>query len=243
LGSIGGIILAFGGGIISFVSPCVLPLVPAYISFVSGVSVEELRDESRKKKHKKVLFLSLAFVAGFSVIFIMLGAALAGLLSAFFKDPLFYRTAGVVLIFFGLHLAGAIPVKFLNYEKRLNFNPKEVGIGGAFLIGLSFALGWSPCIGPVLAGILAIAMDQGGATEGMILLTAYSLGLGIPFIITALATEKFMSFSGFMRKHFKAIEITSGVFLIGVGVMIFFNLFYVMTLYFTKLFPWLLQIG
>ena len=238
-----GIIAAFFGGFISFVSPCVLPLVPAYISFVSGVSVEELRDESRKKKHKKVLFLSLAFVSGFSVVFILLGAALAELLSAFFKEPLFYKTAGSVLIFFGLHLAGVVPVKFLNYEKRLNLNPKEVGVGGAFLIGLSFALGWSPCIGPILAGILFIAVDQGEATRGMILLTAYSLGLGIPFILTALATEKFMSFSGFMRKHFKAIEITSGVFLIGVGVMIFFNLFYIMTLYFTKMFPWLLQIG
>ena len=238
-----GIIAAFFGGFISFISPCVLPLVPAYITFVSGVSIDELRNDSGKKRQKKVLFLSLSFVLGFSVVFIMLGAALAGLFSAFFKQPLFYRTAGLVRIFFGLHLAGAIPIKFLNYEKRLNFNPKEVGVGGAFLIGLSFALGWSPCIGPVLAGILAIAGVQGGAAEGMMLLSAYSLGLGIPFILTALATDKFMSFSGFMRKHFKAIEITSGVFLIGVGVMIFFNLFYVMTLYFTKMFPWLTQIG
>lgn len=238
-----GIIAAFFGGFISFISPCVLPLVPAYITFVSGVSIDELRNDSGKKRQKKVLFLSLAFVLGFSTIFIMLGAALAGLFSAFFKQPLFYRTAGLVLIFFGLHLAGVIPVKFLNYEKRFNINPKEVGVGGAFLIGLSFALGWSPCIGPVLAGILAIAGVQGGAAEGMILLSAYSLGLGIPFILTALATDKFMSFSGFMRKHYKAIEVTSGAFLIGVGVMIFFNLFYTLTLYFTKLFPWLTQIG
>jgi len=238
-----GIIAAFFGGFISFVSPCVLPLVPAYITFVSGVSIDELRNDSGKKRQKKVLFLSLSFVLGFSVVFIMLGAALAGLFSAFFKQPLFYRTAGLVLIFFGLHLAGAIPIKFLNYEKRLNFNPKEVGVVGAFLIGLSFALGWSPCIGPVLAGILAIAGVQGGAAEGMMLLSAYSLGLGIPFILTALATDTFMSSSGLMGKHFKAIEITSGVFLLGVGVMIFFNLFYVMTLYFTKMFPWLTQIG
>ena len=238
-----GIIAAFFGGFISFISPCVLPLVPAYITFVSGVSIDELRNDSGKKRQKKVLFLSLAFVLGFSTIFIMLGAALAGLFSAFFKQPLFYRTAGLILVFFGLHLAGVIPVKFLNYEKRFNINPKEVGVGGAFLIGLSFALGWSPCIGPVLAGILAIAGVHGGAAEGMILLSAYSLGLGIPFILTALATDKFMSFSGFMRKHYKAIEVTSGAFLIGVGVMIFFNLFYVMTLYFTKMFPWLTQIG
>ncbi|MCH7618571.1 MAG: cytochrome c biogenesis protein CcdA [Candidatus Marinimicrobia bacterium] len=237
------IIAAFFGGFISFISPCVLPLVPAYISFVSGLSMEELKDDASKRNNKKVLLLSLSFVLGFSVVFIALGAALAGLFAAFFKQPLFYRTAGLILVFFGLHLAGVVPIKFLQYEKRININPKEVGFGGAFLIGLSFALGWSPCIGPVLAGILAIAGVQGGAVKGIVLLSAYSLGLGVPFILTALATNRFMSFSGYMRKHYKAIEIISGVFLIGVGVMIFFNLFYVMTLYFTKLFPWLTLIG
>ena len=239
-----GVIAAFFGGFISFVSPCVLPLVPAYISFVSGVSIDELQGNAGKKRNsRKVLYLSLSFVLGFSVIFVLLGAALAGLFSAFFKQPLFYRSAGLILIFFGLHLAGAIPVKFLQYEKRLNLNPKKVGVGGAFLIGLSFALGWSPCLGPILAGILAIAGVQGGAVEGIVLLSSYSLGLGIPFILTALATNKFMSFSAIMRKHFKAIEIISGVFLIGIGVMIFFNMFYTLALYFTKLFPWLTQIG
>jgi len=238
-----GIIAAFFGGFISFVSPCVLPLVPAYITFVSGLSIDELKSSGALKKNRKVLLLSISFVLGFSVVFILLGAALAGLFSAFFKQPLFYRTAGLILIFFGLHLAGVIPVRFLQYEKRLNLNPKEVGFGGAFIIGLSFAVGWSPCIGPVLAGILAIAGVQGGAVEGMFLLSAYSLGLGIPFILTAFAINKFVSFSSVMRKHYKMIEIISGAFLIGIGVMIFFNLFYKMTLYFTKLFPWLLEIG
>jgi len=238
-----GVIAAFFGGFISFISPCVLPLVPAYITFVSGLSIDELKSTENSKKNKRVLLLSLSFVLGFSVVFILLGAALAGLFSAFFKQPFFYRTAGLVLVFFGLHLAGVIPVRFLQYEKRLNINPKEVGFGGAFLIGLSFAVGWSPCIGPVLAGILAIAGVQGGAVEGMLLLSAYSLGLGIPFILTAFATNKFVTFSSIMRKHYKLIEIISGVFLIGIGVMIFFNLFYTMTLYFTKLFPWLLNIG
>lgn len=238
-----GIIAAFFGGFISFVSPCVLPLVPAYITFVSGLTIDELKSSKDSKKTKKVLLLSLSFVLGFSVVFILLGAALAGLFSAFFKQPLFYRIAGLVLIFFGLHLAGVIPVRFLQYEKRLNINPKEVGFIGAFLIGLSFAVGWSPCIGPVLAGILAIAGVQGGAVEGMILLSAYSLGLGIPFILTAFAANKFVTFSTVMRKHYKLIEITSGIFLIGIGVMIFFNLFFKLTLYFTKLFPWLLYIG
>ncbi len=238
-----GVIAAFFGGFISFVSPCVLPLVPAYITFVSGLSIEELKGSKDSKKTKKVLLLSLSFVLGFSVVFILLGAALAGLFSAFFKQPLFYRIAGAVLIFFGLHLAGVIPVRFLQYEKRLNINPKEVGYVGAFLIGLSFAVGWSPCIGPILAGILAIAGVQGGAVEGMILLSAYSLGLGIPFILTAFAANKFVTFSSVMRKHYKLIEIISGAFLVGIGIMIFFNLFYKMTLYFTKLFPWLLNIG
>ena len=238
-----GIIAAFFGGFISFVSPCVLPLVPAYITFVSGLTIEELKSRKDSKKTKKVLLLSVSFVLGFSVVFILLGAALAGLFSAFFKQPLFYRIAGLVLIFFGLHLAGVIPVRFLQYEKRLNINPKEVGYAGAFLIGLSFAVGWSPCIGPILAGILAIAGVQGGAVEGMLLLSAYSLGLGIPFILTAFAANKFVTFSSVMRKHYKLIEIISGAFLVGIGIMIFFNLFYKMTLYFTKLFPWLLNIG
>ena len=238
-----GIIAAMFGGFISFVSPCVLPLVPAYITFVSGLSIDELKNSKDSKKTKKVLMLSFSFVLGFSVIFILLGAALAGLFSAFFKQPFFYRIAGSVLIFFGLHLAGVIPIRFLQYEKRLNINPKEVGIAGAFLIGISFAVGWSPCIGPILAGILAIAGVQGGATEGMLLLAAYSFGLGIPFILTAIAANKFVTFSSVMRKHYKLIEIISGVFLIGIGIMIFFNLFYKMTLYFTKLFPWLLNIG
>jgi len=238
-----GIIAAFFGGFISFVSPCVLPLVPAYITFVSGLTIEELKSRKDSKKTKKVLLLSLFFVLGFSVVFILLGAALAGLFSAFFKQPFFYRIAGGVLIFFGLHLAGVIPVRFLQYEKRLNINPKKVGFAGAFLIGLSFAIGWSPCIGPILAGILAIAGVQGGAVEGMLLLSAYSLGLGIPFILTAFAANKFVTFSSVMRKHYKLIEIISGAFLVGIGIMIFFNLFYKMTLYFTKLFPWLLNIG
>lgn len=238
-----GIIAAFFGGFISFVSPCVLPLVPAYITFVSGLSIDELKSSKDSKKTKKVLLLSLSFVLGFSVVFILLGAALAGLFSAFFKQPLFYRIAGLVLIFFGLHLAGVIPVRFLQYEKRLNINPKEVGFVGAFLIGLSFAVGWSPCIGPILAGILAIAGVQGGAVEGMLLLSAYSLGLGIPFILTAFAANKFVTFSTVMRKHYKLIEIISGMFLVGIGGMIFFNLFFKLTLYFTKLFPWLLNIG
>jgi cytochrome c-type biogenesis protein len=216
---------AFFAGIISFVSPCVLPLIPGYLSFISGVSVEEMKDKGEKSRVlKRVGLNSVFFILGFSLVFILLGAS-ATFLGKFLLSKLavLYKIAGVIIIIFGLHLLGVFRIPFLNYEKRFHARTKPLGFFGAFLVGLAFAFGWTPCIGPILAGILVLASNQETVGKGIILLSLYSLGLGIPFFLTAIGFNRFLGVSGFIKKHFKTIEMVSGVFLILVGVLIFFN--------------------
>jgi cytochrome c-type biogenesis protein len=219
------LLAAFFAGIISFVSPCVLPLIPGYLSFISGVSVEEMKDKGEKSKVlKRVGLNSIFFILGFSLVFILLGAS-ATFLGKFLLSKLavLYKIAGVIIIIFGLHLLGIFRISFLNYEKRFHTRTKPLGFFGAFLVGLAFAFGWTPCIGPILAGILVLASNQETVGKGITLLSLYSLGLGIPFFLTAIGFNRFLGVSGFIKKHFKIIEMVSGVFLILVGVLIFFN--------------------
>jgi cytochrome c-type biogenesis protein len=232
---------AFFAGVISFVSPCVLPLIPGYLSFISGVSVDEMKDKDEKSKVlKRVGLNSIFFILGFSVVFILLGAS-ATFLGKFLLSRLaiLYKVAGVIIIIFGLHLLGLFKIPFLNYEKRFHSRTKPLGFLGAFLVGLAFAFGWTPCIGPILAGILLLASNQETVGKGIVLLSFYSLGLGIPFFLTGIGFNRFLGFSGWLRRHYRTIEILSGVFLILVGLLIFFNSISFIAEIMFRLFPWL----
>jgi len=218
------ILAAFFAGIISFVSPCVLPLVPAYISFISGISIQDLTQGGEKKQASKgVILNSLLFVAGFSLIFIGLGAS-ATLIGQFLlsKMDIFSKVAGVIIVIFGLHTAGLFKIWFLNYEKRFQAK-KRIGPLSSFLVGLAFAFGWTPCVGPILAGILAVASTQETIRQGIFLLSGYSLGLGIPFILTGVGINRFFVIFGRLKRHFRWVEIISGALLIIVGALIFFG--------------------
>ena len=216
------LLAAFAAGFLSFISPCVLPLIPGYISFVSGVSVDEMRSDAPPATSRLQVFVtSLAFVLGFSLVFIALGASATAIGKFMFsKLPLLSKLAGVVLIIFGLHTMGVFRLAFLDTEKRVHQQRKPAGPLGAMLVGIAFAFGWTPCIGPILGGILAIAGSKNTVGEGVTLLAVYSLGLGIPFLITSLAINQFFGAAKRIRKYYHAIELTSGALLIAIGVLI-----------------------
>ena len=227
------LISAFIAGIASFISPCVLPLVPAYISFISGTSLEQLRKEQTTAARKNVILTSLIFIAGFSTIFILLGASATYAGTFLSRNKiLFNRIAGAIIIIFGLHIAGLFQIKFLNYEKRFNVNRKPVGVLSTFLVGLAFAAGWTPCIGPILAAILVIASNQESSAQGVILLASYSLGLGIPFFLTAIALNTFFNFFSWLKRYYRQIEYASAALLIVLGIMVITNQFTRLASYF-----------
>ncbi len=241
-----GLLAALGAGFISFISPCVLPLIPGYLSFISGVSVADMSAaEKRGEVLRKVALSSFIFVLGFSAVFITLGASASAvgkfLLSN--KIGLFNRIAGAVIVILGLHVMGVIRIPFLNYEKRIQTRTKPLGALGTFLVGVAFAFGWTPCIGPILGGILGLAANQGTVGQGMLLLSFYSLGLGIPFLITAISFNWFLGFSGFFKRHFRAIEVVSGLLLVGIGLLMFFNQLGIIANWFLKTFPALQNVG
>ena len=225
------LLAAFTAGLISFASPCVLPLIPAYLSFISGVSVEEMKSRDKKSQAlKKVSVNTILFVLGFSVVFVALGAS-ATFVGDFLlsKLSLFNKIAGVIIMLLGLHLLGVFRIRFLNYEKRFHARSRPLGPLGSFLVGLAFAFGWTPCIGPILAGILLLASNQDTVINGVVLLSAYSLGLGIPFFVTAVSFHTFLSVFGWIKKHFRVVEIMSGLFLILIGFLIFIGSFSALT--------------
>ena len=215
---------AFFAGVLSFVSPCVLPLIPGYVSFISGLSLEEMREVSAGRAaeaRRQVLVASIAFVLGFSRVFIALGAS-ASVVGDFLgrRLPILGKIAGAVIIILGLHTAGVFRIKWLEFEKRVQTRRKPTGLIGAAVVGIAFAFGWTPCIGPILGGILVIAGRQDSMLEGVKLLAVYSAGLGIPFVATSVAVNQFFAASARIRRHFKTIEIVSGLLLIAIGILI-----------------------
>ena len=234
---------AFLAGVLSFISPCVLPLIPGYLSFVSGVTLEEMRGGTTLAApapgaRRKALISSVAFVLGFSLVFISLGAsatAVGGFLMKWLS--VIGKIAGVVIILFGLHMMGVLRIGWLYAEKRVQTAKKPAGFFGAMLLGIAFAFGWTPCIGPILAAILAVAAAQESVGQGVKLLAVYSLGLGVPFIATSLAINKFFAASARIRKHYHAIEVVSGVLLVVVGVLIFTNRFTIIAQYLSQFLP------
>lgn len=215
------LLAAFVAGFLSFISPCVLPLIPGYISFVSGASLEEMR-AGQGAARRQVLISSLAFVLGFSLVFIALGASATAIGRFIFdKQPILSKIAGALIIIFGLHMMGLFKLAFLDNEKRAQTRRKPAGPLGALLVGIAFAFGWTPCIGPILAGILVVAGSRDTIAEGVLLLAIYSLGLGVPFLLTSLAIDRFFSVAAAIRRHYHAIELTSGGLLVGIGLLIF----------------------
>lgn len=214
---------AFLAGILSFLSPCVLPLVPGYVSLISGASVEELQSSERRML-RTVMLHSLTFVLGFSVVFIALGAVATGVGQIVNEyHSLLSKIAGIVVIIFGLHLTGLLKIKALYADKRLHEVKGGASAVGSFAVGFAFAFGWTPCIGPILATILVLAGAQQTVWKGVILLAVYSLGLAVPFLLTSLGVDRFLAFYSRFRRHLHTVEVFSGVLLIAIGVLIFLN--------------------
>jgi cytochrome c-type biogenesis protein len=218
---------AFAAGLLSFISPCVLPLIPGYLSYISGLTLDEMQGVAgtgvnASQARRRVLLASVFFVLGFSCVFISFGAAASALGSFLLeRQRLLAKVAGVIVILFGLHTMGVLRIGWLYSEKRVQVQKKPTSVFGAFFVGLAFAFGWTPCIGPILAGILAIASVQDTVGQGVRLLAVYSLGLGIPFLLTAVAINQFFSVFARIRKYYHAIEIGSGLLLCVIGVLIF----------------------
>jgi cytochrome c-type biogenesis protein len=213
--------IAFVAGILSFLSPCVLPLVPGYISLMSGVSVDTLKEGgSGSNSRRAVILNSLAFNAGLSVIFLTLGAT-AGLVGAsIISNPWVRIIGGIVIIAFGLQLIGLLKISALYKDTRFFSDDKPRGPLGSFTLGIAFAAGWTPCIGPILGGIIGLAATSGGWRSGLILSAFYSAGLALPFLLTGLGLNQFLAFYGKFRKHLHKVEIVSGVVLIIVGLLV-----------------------
>lgn len=211
-------IAAFVAGLVSFLSPCVLPLVPGYVSMISGVGVEELKSQESHQLLRRVMLNSMMFILGFSIVFITLGALSTsiGQLLAIYKNRLSV-VAGVIIILFGLHLTGLVPIKALLADKRLHSLKGGSSGWGAFVIGFAFAFGWTPCVGPILAVILTFAAAQDSVMKGIILLAIYSLGLAVPFLLSSLLLERFLNFYSGFRRFMHVIEVASGVLLIALG--------------------------
>jgi cytochrome c-type biogenesis protein len=216
---------AFAAGVASFLSPCVLPLVPGYVSFMSGLSLEELsRGQDRALVMRRAGMGSVFFVLGFTVVFTALGAsasAVGQFLAAYMN--VLGKAAGLVIIAFGLHTAGVIRIPVLYYERRFSAAGVPPGYAGSFVMGLAFACGWTPCIGPILAGILALAATQETVRQGMLLLAVYSLGLGLPFLLTGFGINAFLSFFARYKRYIVWGERAAGALLVGVGVLILTN--------------------
>ncbi|HEY6339000.1 MAG TPA: cytochrome c biogenesis protein CcdA [Candidatus Sulfotelmatobacter sp.] len=226
---------AFLAGLISFLSPCVLPLVPGYLSLISGAGVEELKSPQGQLM-RRVMVNSVGFILGFSVVFIALGAAATeiGQVLGIYKHTL-AKVAGVVIILFGLHLTGIFKIKALYTDARLHGLKGSNTPLGAFVIGFAFAFGWTPCLGPILTAILTIAGEQDTLVKGILLLGVYSLGLAVPFLFTSLLMERFLKFYSRFRSHMHALEVASGGLLIALGVLLVIGRFTLISNWFSFL--------
>lgn len=216
---------AFVAGLLSFLSPCVLPLIPSYIMYITGISYADLIAEhpSHIIRQKSILH-SLCFICGFTLVFVLLGAS-ATYIGSFLHEnaSLIRKAGGILLVLLGIHVTGIIPLKFLLGEKRVTIKHRPAGYVGSILVGIVFAAGWTPCIGPILAAILAVAATEEQVYQGILLLLLYSLGLGVPFIISAFAMNRFLLLFNRFKKHIRICEIITGILLVVVGLLIYSN--------------------
>jgi len=219
-----GLTIAFGAGLLSFLSPCVLPLIPSYVTFITGLSLEDVQ-----KSRRAALVHSLLFILGFTLIFLALGAtatALGQLLS--YQRVWISRVGGVLIIVFGLYMLGVFNVALFSRERRVHIADKPVGYLGTLLVGIAFGAGWTPCIGPILGSILTYAASSADMARGIWLLLAYSLGLAVPFLLSAIAVERFLDFFTRMKRQMGWITRTSGVLMIAIGILMITDYFTVL---------------
>ena len=230
-------------GLLSFLSPCVLPIVPGYLCFMAGTSLDKLDLNAREIK-RDVFYYSLCFVIGFSTVFIILGASATVISGLMFEYLDYLRVAGgIVIIFFGIHFMQLIQIPLLNQELRFQVQNYKPGIVGSYIIGLSFAFGWTPCIGPILGSVLSVAASSETISQGVFLLFLYSMGLGIPFLLAAYAIGSFLNFFSKIKKYMRTIEIVTGLLLILFGILILTNRIQELAFFFIKYFPILTQLG
>ena len=232
------LILAFGAGLISFLSPCVLPLIPGYISYISGSSLKDLVEKKNIN-----LFPIILFTVGFSIVFIIFGAASTFLGQVLLQNSFELRVAaGLVIIILALHIIGIINIKFLNYERRIHTN-SNVSFYSPILIGMAFAFGWTPCIGPILGSILVLASTEESLNRGIFLLFSYSLGLAIPFILSGYLMQKFLIFSKNFKKNITLVSKVGGIILLITGILILTNQLQALGYYLLNILPFLQNFG
>ena len=228
-----GIFIAFTAGLLSFLSPCVLPLIPSYVTFITGLSLEDVTQARRA-----ALIHSLLFISGFTLIFLALGAsatALGQLLS--YQRVWISRIGGVLIIVFGLYMLGVFNISLFSQERRVHIADKPVGYLGTVLVGIAFGAGWTPCIGPILGSILTYAASEADLSRGLWLLLAYSMGLAVPFLVSAVAVERFLDFFTRMKRQMVWISRVSGVLMIAVGILMVTNYFTILATYLQALTP------
>jgi cytochrome c-type biogenesis protein len=227
-----GLMVAFAAGLLSFLSPCVLPLIPSYVTFITGMSLDELTGEAaeRERARRAILVHGLLFIAGFTLVFVIMGASATFLGSLFrYASGWLERVGGVLLILFGLYLLGVLRLPGADREIRVHLGEKPLGYLGTVLVGVTFAAGWTPCIGPVLGGILALASTSGSVSSGMWLLFVYSAGLAVPFLLAALLLQRFVGNMGRIGPWLPWVSRISGVLLLVLGVMMLTGSFTALT--------------
>jgi cytochrome c-type biogenesis protein len=237
-------LVAFSAGIFSFLSPCVLPLFPSYLSFITGMSVEELQGAgARGTERWRVISHSLAFIAGFSIVFVAMGASFSVLGQALIeRRDLIRQVGGVLIILFGLYIAGLLPLGWLGRYKQIQLRSKPAGLVGSWLVGVTFAIGWTPCVGPILGSILSLAGTAETVGTGIALLGAYSAGLAVPFFLSSLALGAFLVAFRRFRPWIPVVERAAGILLVAVGLLVLTNYFIVLNAYAISLTPeWLLN--
>lgn len=216
------VLVAFTAGLISFLSPCILPMIPSYLAFITGISLEELsQDNNLKKVRKSVITNSLLFILGFSILFIAMGAS-ATFIGRFLAKNIrwFEIIGGALVVILGLHFAGLFKLKFLERERKIHLDKKPLGLMGTVLVGMAFGAGWTPCVGPILGSILTMAAATQDVGKGIILLVSYSIGLGIPFLLTGFLIHKFFEYFKTIRKYFRVITLVGGILLVIIGLLL-----------------------
>jgi cytochrome c-type biogenesis protein len=238
-----GVVVAFSAGLFSFLSPCVLPLFPSYISFITGMSVSDLTAELSGAARRRILLHAVAFILGFSLVFVGLGASFsaAGQFLLDYRDWI-RRVGGILIVIFGLYIAGLLKVALFGRTQQWQFREKPAGYLGSLAVGITFAIGWTPCVGPILGAILSLAGTAETVERGVGLLVAYSAGLGVPFLLSALALGSFLRFFKRYRPFIPVVERAAGVLLIAVGVLVYTNYYVVLNAWAISLTPdWLLR--
>jgi cytochrome c-type biogenesis protein len=238
-----GLVVAFSAGLFSFLSPCVLPLFPSYLSFITGMSVDRLAGDATAGARTRVLLHSITFIAGFTAVFVSLGASFsaAGQFLMGYRDWI-RILGGALIVVFGLYIAGVLRVGIFGRTKQVQIRSKPAGFIGSFAVGLTFAIGWTPCVGPILGSILTLASNDKTVQQGVALLLAYSAGLGVPFLASSLALGGFLKFFKQYRPFIPTVERVAGVLLVAVGILVLTNYYIVLNSWAVSLTPeWLLK--